>query len=264
MAKIHTIGGVQYREVKRKAEVGEKIRVVNAAFTFGKYHEGDVFTVKSQSPRGNCVVVEETGVYIRHSDYVVLEPVAPDDIIVHEGKQYRKVDRPVRKGDVILALVDEEDLVRGAVYKVSRAHAGGGRGIRVIDDAKDDHYLRADEYVVLEPVVPSPSALEAELAATKAKVVELEAKLAEIEHKKAEEAKWAAIGRKPGEFKVGDIAEVVVSPAALPNGTLFEVKEVRGSYVYDHEGFVYILPWKQLKLVAPVESVVNLRGGDVA
>ncbi|UYZ12172.1 hypothetical protein A6764_15210 [Brevibacillus sp. WF146] len=82
----------------------------------------------------------------------------------------------------------------------------------------------------------------------------------EAERKQAEEAaKWAAIGRKPGEFKVGDIAEVVDSPAALPNGTFFEVKEVGGSYVYDHKGYVYMSPGKQLKLVAPVESVVNLR-----
>ncbi|MCG5252586.1 hypothetical protein [Brevibacillus agri] len=430
MTKINTIGGVQYREIKRKAEVGEKIKVVSAAFTFGKYREGDVFTVKSQSPRGNCVVVEETGVYIRHSEYVVLEPVAPADIIVHDGKQYRKVDRPVREGDAFVIPKLRRyttDLTSGKVYALGRDSDGDAY---FYDDVEDARYnpIRENDVYVLEPVAPQTaqsalSALETELAATKAKVAEMEAQLAaavaaqrkkaeteaqplkvgdyakvveptagfsakgqivkitkvddsdipyntqgmdgkytgwheatdlvrvtdeevaeakrdlafdqfvkgekvrlisgggkfplhgfadgdvyevvtpryeghshgtkvrlatasgtigfanpdqlakltaeelaEIERKKAEEAKWAAIGRKSGEFKVGDI----VKQATIKDvgyGVVTEVIEDRAEYRVLYSNNTYgscAEPIRLLELVAPVESVVNLRGGDVA
>lgn len=74
--------------------------------------------------------------------------------------------------------------------------------------------------------------------------------------KHRESEKWAKIGREPGEFKVGDIAKVIKSPSALPNGTLFTVKDVRGCVVKDDSkaGFVYMVPEVQLELIAPVDA----------
>ncbi|QHZ58633.1 hypothetical protein M655_025025 [Brevibacillus sp. NSP2.1] len=329
-----TIDGVQYREVARKAQVGEKIKIVDADSPFRTYKDGDVFTVELVFTDECCV--KEHGTIVFHSEYVVLEPVAPADIIVHDGKQYRKVDRPVREGDAFVVCTTDEYtfLTKGKVYAVNGID---GEDVMVTDDDGDELSLDRDdnEYLVLEPVAPSLSALETELAATKAKVAEMEAQLAEVKRVEAEaqrlrvgdyakvvqsghgnygkivkitrddrpgqyvygtehlngvgadihtpsqltratdeeiteakrklelheiEAKWHAIGREVGEFKVGDFAQVVDSPCALPDGSFFEVKHVRGGNVYDHEGFVYMLPHKQLKLVAPVESVVNLRG----
>lgn len=81
------------------------------------------------------------------------------------------------------------------------------------------------------------------------------------EKEAAEIEKWASIGRKVGEFKEGDIAEVILSPNASPVGTLVEVTKVNergisaigwsvslGKSIY----FGYIK--EHLKLVAPVEQ----------
>jgi hypothetical protein len=73
---------------------------------------------------------------------------------------------------------------------------------------------------------------------------------AEYERKQAEQ-KWAKIGRKPGEFKVGDIVEY--------DGTLDEIKGVKEpGYICGEEGVTLVKGgWRfafNIKLVAPVES----------
>lgn len=69
----------QYREVKRKAAVGERIKVVNAWATGGLYENGDVFTVTETHAEheGAVIGVAErlSAVGIVVGEYVVLEPV---------------------------------------------------------------------------------------------------------------------------------------------------------------------------------------------
>lgn len=66
----------QYREVSRKANVGERIRIVNPmhAYSYGKNDEG---TVTSVTPPGVVAVIDgasdDSGIW--HEEYVVLEPV---------------------------------------------------------------------------------------------------------------------------------------------------------------------------------------------
>lgn len=98
----------------------------------------------------------------------------------------------------------------------------------------------------------------------------------EDERKQAEEAeKWAAIGREVGEFKVGDVVRVGKNYSGHLEGTIgvvvkwpshftshFTCKNLAieaNGIVKDHSG-----EESDLTLIAPVESVVNLRGGDVA
>lgn len=75
--------GVQYRKVKRKAEVGEKILIVNPWISGGAYSCGDVLTV-NKLWRDDCVECNEARSYnngdgmIAGHEYVVLEPVAPE------------------------------------------------------------------------------------------------------------------------------------------------------------------------------------------
>lgn len=63
----------QYNEVKRKASVGERIRIVNAWVTMGHYKNGDEFTVKQVIDAGG-VTVNEVEMAIVTREYVVLEP----------------------------------------------------------------------------------------------------------------------------------------------------------------------------------------------
>lgn len=72
-----------FKEVKRKAAVGERIKIVKPEMTFGKYKAGDVFVV-DRADRSIGVYVDAvkysggngTGL-ITHKEYVVLEPIAP-------------------------------------------------------------------------------------------------------------------------------------------------------------------------------------------
>lgn len=72
----------QYREVKRKAAVGERIKVVNAIGGYG-YGNGDILIVKKSRDEDNVyfehVVVQTSDISIANvltEEYVVLEPIA--------------------------------------------------------------------------------------------------------------------------------------------------------------------------------------------
>lgn len=66
----------QYREVKRKALVGERIKIVAASYTMGRYDNGDEFTV-NHVDRDDDVYLSIDGKdrLICLSEFVVLEPI---------------------------------------------------------------------------------------------------------------------------------------------------------------------------------------------
>ncbi|MGX6582895.1 hypothetical protein ACWMNW_15805 [Bacillus velezensis] len=80
-----------------------------------------------------------------------------------------------------------------------------------------------------------------------------EEEVAEIERKQAEEAKWAKIGRKVGEYKKGDIARVVDNQCAgrVANGDLIEVlRQSSGGSVIDTVHGYFL----KVELITPVEA----------
>ena len=101
--KIHvltdeSLGGIkrEYVEVDRKAEVGEKIVIVDVILSFGTYHNGDVFDVatkRSASVRTAC------GKCIYDEEYRVIEPT---NIVHIGGDRYEMVDRPPEIGGKVL------------------------------------------------------------------------------------------------------------------------------------------------------------------
>lgn len=218
-----TIGGVQYREVNRKAEVGETILIKKAFGTGGFYGVGAVLTVKRTD--GEKLFVNENPRPIHIAEYVVLEPITSADTIVHNGTQYRKVDRPVREGDAFI--VPKESLLdytAGKVYSILLISPAGYP--HFIDDVGDRFHVYHGDYYVLEPITPSLVTLESELAATKAKVAEMEAQLAEVKRAEAEAQR----------LKVGDYVKIVSTDAALAGfdvGDIAEIKEpVGGRYLH--------------------------------
>ena len=70
-----------YREVQRKANAGERIKIVKAELAFGKYRNGDEFFANKVTLGG--VYVPEVSAecnsagFISDREYVVLEPIAP-------------------------------------------------------------------------------------------------------------------------------------------------------------------------------------------
>lgn len=77
----------------------------------------------------------------------------------------------------------------------------------------------------------------------------------------AEEAKWAKIGRKPNEFKIGDIVEVTGSCMGHSIGTIGEAVKAPPHFIGTDIGVKANGHIKshlgQMKLVAPVESLFN-------
>ncbi|MHC2451269.1 hypothetical protein ACUXP3_001870 [Bacillus altitudinis] len=85
----------EYVAVDRKAEVGEKIVIVEKSSHQDPYNEGDVFTVDYLSESDDCVRsaaaisdYSEKGT-IFHTEYHVLEPT---DIVHIDGERYRLED----------------------------------------------------------------------------------------------------------------------------------------------------------------------------
>lgn len=81
--KVVETSAQEYHEVKRKADVGERIKIVAATENGGYYENGDILTV-SRADRwqgagsGMSISAEGIGIAIYHSGYVVLEPVTAE------------------------------------------------------------------------------------------------------------------------------------------------------------------------------------------
>jgi hypothetical protein len=73
----------------------------------------------------------------------------------------------------------------------------------------------------------------------------------ELEPVTDEEVRWAKIGRKPGEFKKGDIVRLLEDSGAHEAGTLVEVHD-NGNYKADDSVWVGEFDWYEL--VVPVEQ----------
>jgi ribosomal protein L21E len=78
--KVTDSAAVEYREVKRKAAVGERIKIVAAYKSGGRYGNGEEHTVTDADRwnNGGAVTVDGINHAICHSEYVVLEPVTAE------------------------------------------------------------------------------------------------------------------------------------------------------------------------------------------
>lgn len=94
---------VKYREVKRKAKIGEKVKIVNATDVVHdicgnlEYKNGDILTIiECQSGMNNVFYKKSGGSFLYEKEYVVLEPINEElkvgDIVkvVDFGKAYSK------------------------------------------------------------------------------------------------------------------------------------------------------------------------------
>lgn len=179
----------RYHEVKRKAAVGERIKIVNAEFACGHYGNGTELKVtavaRDVSGSIDHVKTAEVSIAILDTEYVVLEPVnaqakaEPERLTVGDYVQiscarytgdYLKIGE-VRK----IAKVDGSDIP----YKADKL------------DGSDHDWFRAGDLEKL----------------TEEEAFAIEKEAQETEEKRREELKWNAIGRKVGEFKRGDIVE---------------------------------------------------------
>ncbi|WP_412095328.1 hypothetical protein [Bacillus haynesii] len=152
--KIHvladeSLGGIkrEYVEVDRKAEVGEKIVIVDVILSFGTYHSGDVFDVatkRSASVRTAC------GKCLYDEEYRVL---APTNIVHIDGERYEMVDRKAEVDEKIVIIAPDDDLaVDGDIGKIATVtEVFSEEDI----DASPMGWVKRSEYRVLVPVKSS-------------------------------------------------------------------------------------------------------------
>jgi hypothetical protein len=72
------------------------------------------------------------------------------------------------------------------------------------------------------------------------------------------EQKWAKIGRRPGEFKKGDIVRVVEYTGAHEIGEIVELAEYGANEYLGKDGVVLVGEPEWFELIAPVESRVDI------
>jgi hypothetical protein len=203
MSNVHilpdkNLGGVlrEYVEVKREARVGDLLKINGSNVTrvarnvtrFGVYLEPHVYYSND---------------FVLHREYCVLEPTDIVHIPSEQGnaQRYRLVDRKAKVGDRII-IVDGKGWYRdkvGNIYEVIHSSKYGfeedddGRAYVEYEKNEYDeaiHYVRRENYRVLEPVEPAELVTAEEgddksvldlLANLARRVTELERKFESIE-----------------------------------------------------------------------------------
>lgn len=212
-----SLGGVkrEYREVKRKAAVGERIIVVDAKMSNGTYAIGDVLTVRGTSDKGGAHI-ETNGQsmvsFLFASEYAVLEPT---DIVRIDGARFRMVDRKAAVGErvIIVSKRMSHGIPIGSVGFIENRDMmrSGGPAYFVGNDKEPD---ASRDYRVLEPVEteqaePTPPAPTVEtLEALAARVEALESEVAALKTQAARQ-----FVAKATEVLSGSVAKSLANPA---------------------------------------------------
>ncbi|OYD12324.1 hypothetical protein CHR37_05045 [Bacillus velezensis] len=166
--KIHvladeTLGGIkrEYVEVDRKAEVGEKIVIVDKNDPGDVYENGAIFTVNRDRPGKSHVESDAVRCgyningFILREEYHVLEPT---DIVHIDDGRYEMVEREGEVGEKIIIVrpdgVIGDDYDTGRVGTVKSRHSAGDVSVETIG------LVFGDEYRVLVPLDKHEKTLE--------------------------------------------------------------------------------------------------------
>ncbi|WP_206529603.1 hypothetical protein [Brevibacillus sp. SYP-B805] len=137
----------EYREVKRKANVGERIKIVAADVQSERpYENGDTFVVDEEVKGFEGDVITQCGRYIEADEYVVLEPT---DIVIVDGVRYREEKREARKGERVMATRKDSPFY-------SFGQVGIALGPEYVEFPHAKLCCYPENYVVLTPVSNEP------------------------------------------------------------------------------------------------------------
>jgi hypothetical protein len=161
-------------EVKRKARVGERIKIVAASCTFGDYANGDVMTVVSGYYLSGVITDKQAegwprGIAVFDKEYVVLEEVAETTVeptgitlIADEAlggilREYTEVKRKAAVGEMVRVFGHRHSAKANGIFRVESIideNDGYGEVVRYTVDGDPDygaHYDNGKAYVTLEP-----------------------------------------------------------------------------------------------------------------
>lgn len=257
--KVAEPAQIKYREVKRPAKVGERIKIVNAITATKAYANGDEMTVKARQdivPFG--VVTGEQPVFVYDKEYVVLEPI---DERLTVGDIVKTLDENgfCKIGDIVKIVEDdgsgvpyrleslsgeyagwllEDDVVRATEAEVAaakeaidpRSKFAKGDKVRLVSGGGTPGLFDYETGGIY--TVSDPKYFTGNIEITGGGQPTAYAKPEQLEKVSAEEfaeiEKWAAIGRKVNEYKPGDLIKVKRNSVAagVISGEFGEVREV--------------------------------------
>ncbi|WP_411809466.1 hypothetical protein [Bacillus haynesii] len=163
--KIHvladeSLGGIkrEYVEVDRKAEVGEKIVIVDADIGARVYKNEDVLYVNKLCTECEGDVFSEDAVVAGYNpeglvEYHEYRVLAPTNIVHIDGERYEMVDRKAEVDEKIVIIAPDDDLaVNGDLGKIATVtEVFNEEDI----DASPMGWVKRSEYRVLVPVESS-------------------------------------------------------------------------------------------------------------
>lgn len=192
-----------YVEVKRKANVGERIRIVNptGASGYGVGDEGEVTEVCGGSGAFAEMSVGRRGLF--HSEYVVLEPVPAQ--VISEPKRYAAGDYVKVTGNSVCHSYEV-----GSVVKITHVEKSHGYGQRFNAEAADG---TVGNWLVLPDVEPADGAA---FEAAKAELQKPQPKAPEPEFSVGDLVKVTTAGTHFA--KAGDILRIFEFVDYGPNG----------------------------------------------
>jgi len=203
------------------------IVVVTANNTFSKNSVGDIGKVGAEEPLadgGVCVYVPNGPTSCVRTYPTDIRKATPAEVEAYEKAVADASKSKLKAGDFVKFEEPElMDITVGKIYEVQTDDEGD---LYIIDDIGDEDYSYLTQFAIKVD---------------------------------ADEVKWSQIGRKVGEFKKGDIAEVVEYNNGHKVGTIVKITDVHadGDCYADANGVTYYYHPERLKLIAPVESTLN-------
>lgn len=171
--------------------------------------------------------------------------------IEYNGQTYVKSDDPAEVGDIVRMNDSTWDVTEGNYYEVISVDEDGDP--EVYDDVDYVHNIFGDDYTVFKRTESVKSSDDGVITSVS------------TQYREQESAKWAKIGRKVGEYRAGDLVEILrTRPAAgVEAGEIAEVKESHtGGLGSDGVRLTRLNPsgnhaWiaaREITLIAPVEQ----------
>lgn len=277
------VDGVTYRKVDREPKVGD---FVYATESINNMSEGKVYGVTSVDSDGDAYFRndrEGINLYPFISvGRILVERVADQPQTTEQlAAEVEETKRKLAEAEKQLAEKQAEEakiaatnrLKVGEYAKVQRGYRNGcssngcsvdGDVVKITKDDKSHVPFRTEH---LSGKYAGWHYIDALVRATDEEVAEAKRKLAQAE----EAAKWAKLGRKVGEFHGGDVVVIIANTNFSNNkigdmGVVGEKSPRTGEYRVD-TGRETRVNWtrpNEIKLIAPVESVVNLTVGGEA
>lgn len=234
--------GEQYRKVDRKAQAGDVVIISKDDgrlpdwFTVGKSY-------KVTSKNGRTVIFDDVGDWA--SVYFRTFGRTPETVDVYEKVEAEYVPQ---EGDIVVVTANT-NASRNEVGDVGKIHLLSLTGTK-------GAWVNVPQRPLTHGANGNFTLLEEFRKATPAEVEAYEKAVADAK----ESEKWAKIGRKVGEFKVGDVVEITRYQYGAKVGEIVKVDRIddNGVHYPHHEGsFGFGADFDAIKLVAPVESTLN-------